>query len=81
MVIILHSTFPLRFCGGNLDCKELVAGSTLSLPIPVESGLFSLGDGQALQGDGKVSGPALEYPMERVSVRFALRDDGSLFII
>ena|SRR5690242_1484158 len=31
-----HSTFPLRFCGGNLDCKELVAGSILYLPIAVE---------------------------------------------
>ncbi len=70
-----HSTFPPRFCGGNLDCKELVAGSTLYLPIPVEGGLFSLGDGHALQGDGEVSGPALECPMERVSVRFELRDD------
>lgn len=31
-----HSTFPPRFCGGNLDCKELVVGSTLYLPIAVE---------------------------------------------
>lgn len=73
-----HSTFPPRFCGGNLDCKELVAGSTLYLPIAVEGGLFSLGDGHALQGDGEASGPALECPMERVSVTFNLRDDLSL---
>lgn len=70
-----HSTFPPRFCGGNLDCKELVAGSTHYLPIAVEGGLFSLGDGQALQGDGEVSGQALECPIERVSVRFELLDD------
>jgi acetamidase/formamidase len=70
-----HSTFPPRFCGGNLDCKELVAGSTLYLPIPVVGGLFSLGDGHALQGDGEVAGPALECPMERVVVTFDLRDD------
>jgi acetamidase/formamidase len=70
-----HSTFPPRFCGGNLDCKELVAGSTLYLPIAVEGGLFSLGDGHALQGDGEVAGPALECPMERVSVTFDVRDD------
>lgn len=70
-----HSTFPPRFCGGNLDCKELVAGSTLYLPIAVAGGLFSLGDGHALQGDGEVAGPALECPLERVSVKFDLRDD------
>jgi acetamidase/formamidase len=73
-----HSTFPPRFCGGNLDCTELVAGSTLYLPVAVEGGLFSLGDGHALQGDGEVAGPALECPMERVSVRFDLRDDLAL---
>jgi acetamidase/formamidase len=70
-----HSTFPPRFCGGNLDCKELVAGSTLYLPIAVAGGLFSLGDGHAMQGDGEVSGPALECPMERVSVTFTLLND------
>jgi acetamidase/formamidase len=70
-----HSTFPPRFCGGNLDCKELIVGSTLYLPISVEGALFSLGDGHALQGDGEVSGPALECPMERVSVMFDVRDD------
>jgi len=70
-----HSTFPPRYCGGNLDCKELVAGSTLYLPISVAGGLFSLGDGHALQGDGEASGPALECPMERVSVTFELLND------
>jgi acetamidase/formamidase len=70
-----HSTFPPRFCGGNLDCKELIAGSTLYLPVSVEGGLFSLGDGHAVQGDGEAAGPALECPMERVSVTFELRDD------
>lgn len=73
-----HSTFPPRYCGGNLDCKELVAGSTLYLPISVAGALFSLGDGHALQGDGEVSGPALECPMERVSVRFELHNNMQL---
>src|SRR5690242_15195564 len=40
----LHSTIPPRWHGGNLDCKELVAGSVLYLPIPVDGGLFSVGD-------------------------------------
>lgn len=71
----VHSTFPPRFCGGNLDCKDLVAGSQLFLPIPVEGGLFSLGDGHAVQGDGEVAGPALECPMEHVEVVLNLHDE------
>ncbi len=71
----IHSTVPPRFCGGNMDCKELVAGSTLYLPITVPEALFSTGDGHAVQGDGEVSGVGLECPMERVSLTFFLRDD------
>ncbi|ARU61186.1 acetamidase [Tumebacillus avium] len=70
-----HSTFPPRFCGGNLDCKELTAGSILYLPIPVKGALLSVGDGHAVQGDGEVSGPALECPMERVDLTLTVRDD------
>jgi acetamidase/formamidase len=73
-----HSTTPPRSHGGNLDCKELVAGSTLYLPIPVAGGLFSAGDGHAAQGDGEVSGTAIECPMERVDLTFGLRDDWEL---
>jgi len=71
----IHSTAPPRFCGGNIDCKELVAGSTLYLPIAVPGALFSVGDGHGAQGDGEVSGTAIECPMERVSLTFRLRDD------
>ena len=67
-----HSSYPPRFCGGNFDCKELGAGSRLYLPIAVEGGLFSIGDGHAAQGDGEVSGIALECPMELVEVEFHL---------
>jgi acetamidase/formamidase len=70
-----HSTGPPRFCGGNIDCKELVAGSTLYLPIAVEGALFSTGDGHAAQADGEVSGTAIECPMARVEFTFDLRDD------
>ena len=59
----VHSTGPPRHCGGNIDCKELVAGTTLYLPIPVDGALFSAGDGHAAQGDGEVSGTAIECPM------------------
>jgi len=71
----LLATFPPRFCGGNIDCKELVAGTTLFLPIAIPGALFSTGDGHALQGDGEVSGVAIECPMERVELTFYLRDD------
>lgn len=68
----LHSTVPPRITGGNLDCKELVAGSTLYLPIAVPGGLFSIGDGHARQGDGEASVTAIECPMERVELTFEL---------
>jgi acetamidase/formamidase len=59
-----HSTIPPRAaCGGNIDCKELVAGSTLYLPVCVPGALLYLGDGHAAQGDGEVGGTAIECPM------------------
>jgi acetamidase/formamidase len=69
-----HSTVTPFPSGGNLDCKELTAGSTLYLPIPVEGGLFSVGDGHAAQGDGEVGGPALECGMEKVHLTFNVID-------
>ncbi|GHO65200.1 hypothetical protein KSC_040920 [Ktedonobacter sp. SOSP1-52] len=71
----VHSTIPPRFCGGNIDCKELVAGSTLYLPISLPGALFSVGDGHGVQGDGEVSGVAIECPMEHVDLTFHVRDD------
>jgi acetamidase/formamidase len=59
-----HSTVPPRWHGGNLDCRELVAGSTLYLPVTVPGALLSVGDGHAAQGDGEVSGTAIESPVE-----------------
>lgn len=70
-----HPTAPPRVMGGNMDCKEIIAGTTLYLPIAVEEGLFSVGDGHALQGDGEVSTTAIECPMDRVVLRFDLRTD------
>jgi acetamidase/formamidase len=70
-----HSTKPPRITGGNLDCKELVVGSTLYLPIAVPGGLFSVGDGHAVQGDGEVSYTGIECPMEEVVLTFQLRAD------
>jgi acetamidase/formamidase len=71
----VHSTIPPRRSGGNIDCKLLVAGTTLYLPIPVEGALLSAGDGHAAQGDGEVSGTAIECPLERAQLTVELRDD------
>lgn len=68
----IHSTNPPRRTGGNLDCRELVASSTLWLPVEVEGALFSLGDGHAAQGDGEVAGPAIEAAFDRVDLTFTL---------
>ena len=56
---------------GNLDNKELVAGSTLYLPVHVPGALLSMGDGHGMQGDGEVTLTALETSLRgtvRVSV-------------
>ena len=60
-----HPTRPPRATGGNVDCKELVAGSSLFLPVAVPGGLLSVGDGHAAQGDGEAGGQAIECPIER----------------
>lgn len=70
----IHSTIPPRRSGGNIDCKELVAGSTLFLPLPVDGALFSAGDGHAAQGDGEVSGTAIESPVD-ATLTLDVRDD------
>lgn len=71
----VHSTTPPRRVGGNIDCKELVVGSTLYLPVEVEGALFSVGDGHARQADGESSGTAIECAMEHVALTFELRPD------
>ncbi len=59
-----HSTIPPRSAGGgNIDCRELVEGSTLYLPVTVPGAMLCLGDGHAAQGDGEVGGTAIECPM------------------
>src|SRR5213079_144928 len=45
---------------GNMDNKELVAGSTLFIPVFVPGALFEIGDGHAAQGDGEVDQTAIE---------------------
>lgn len=66
------STIEPRAHGGNLDNKELVAGTTLYLPVFVEGALFSCGDGHGAQGDGEVCVTAIETALQgrfRLTVR------------
>ncbi|MEI6245731.1 MAG: acetamidase/formamidase family protein [Acidobacteriota bacterium] len=55
----VNSTPPGKHAG-NLDNKELVAGSTLYIPVFVPGALFEIGDGHAAQGDGEVDQTAIE---------------------
>lgn len=64
-------TRPPGIFGGNMDVKDLVAGSTLYLPVLNEGALFSLGDVHAAQGDGEICINGIECPAV-VTVRFTL---------
>ena len=68
------STIQPRAHGGNLDNKELVAGSTLYLPIFNDGALFSCGDGHGAQGDGEVCVTAIETALQG-TFRLTVRDD------
>jgi len=67
----LHSIVPPRRVGGNLDIRDLSAGTELYLPVEVPGALFSVGDIHAAQGDGEVCGTAIEAPGV-IAVRFDL---------
>ena len=54
------SSNPPGIHAGNLDNKELVAGTTLFIPVHVPGALFEVGDGHAAQGDGEVDQTAIE---------------------
>jgi acetamidase/formamidase len=62
--------------GGNMDNKELVAGTTLFLPVHVAGALFEVGDGHAAQGDGEVDITALETSLTG-TLQFVLHKGGA----
>lgn len=70
----MHSIVPPRRVGGNMDIRDLTAGTRLWLPVEVSGGLFSVGDTHAAQGDGEVCGTAIESAM-RVTLRFSLLEN------
>lgn len=70
----VHSVIPPRKVGGNMDIKQMGAGTTLYLPVEVEGALPGIGDTHAAQGDGEVCGTAIESAMT-VTARVTVRDD------
>lgn len=50
--------------GGNMDFNEIIEGSTVYLPVNVPGALLYVGDGHAAQGDGELTGNALETSMD-----------------
>lgn len=67
-------TVPPRELGGNLDIRQLVAGSRLLLPVSVPGALLSIGDLHFAQGDGEVCGTAIEVA-GAVTVRLGLDEN------
>ncbi len=66
------------YFGGNIDNKELVAGTVLYLPVNAKGGLFSTGDAHAVQGDGEVNVTAIETAMDEAVFQFVVRKDMKL---
>ena len=65
-------TIPPREIGGNLDIRQLVAGSRITLPVHVEGALVSVGDLHFAQGDGEVCGTGIEVA-GAVTLRIGVR--------
>jgi acetamidase/formamidase len=71
------SSNPPDIHAGNLDNKELVAGTTLYIPVHVRGALFEVGDGHAAQGDGEVDQTAIETSL-RGRLQLTVRKDMKL---
>jgi acetamidase/formamidase len=68
------SSNPPGMHAGNMDNKELVAGTTLFIPVHAAGGLFEIGDGHAAQGDGEVDQTAIETSLT-ARLRLIVRKD------
>jgi len=72
-----YDSTPPTVNGGNMDNKELVAGTTLYLPVYAEGALFEVGDGHAGQGNGEVDVTAMETSLVG-TLQFVLHKGGKL---
>jgi acetamidase/formamidase len=68
------STIPPGLHGGNIDNWRIAAGSTMYYAVQCEGGLFSIGDPHVSQGDGEISGTAIESSLD-VLFQIVLRKD------
>ncbi|TVQ43840.1 MAG: formamidase [Gammaproteobacteria bacterium] len=68
------STIPPGLHGGNIDNWRIGAGATMYYPVQVDGALFSIGDPHVSQGDGEVSGTAIESSLD-VLFQIVLRRD------
>jgi acetamidase/formamidase len=68
------STIPPGNHGGNIDNWRIGAGATMYYPVAVDGALFSIGDPHVSQGDGEISGTAIEASLD-VSMQIFLRRD------
>ena len=71
------SSNPPSMHAGNLDNKELIAGTTLFIPVHVAGALFEVGDGHVAQGDGEVDQTAIESSL-RGKLQLIVRKDMKL---
>ena len=69
-----YDSTPPTISGGNMDNKELVAGTTLYLPVFNKGALFEIGDGHAGQGNGEVDVTAMETSLIG-TLEFVVRKD------
>jgi acetamidase/formamidase len=72
-----QAVMPPGTFGGNMDTRQLVAGTTLYLPVQVDGALFSTGDAHGCQGDGEICVTGLESPMY-ATLRFRVEKDRSI---
>jgi len=72
-----YDSTPPTINGGNMDNKELVAGTTLYLPVYAKGALFEVGDGHAGQGNGEVDVTAMETSLTG-TLQFVLHKGGKL---
>ena len=68
------STIPPGLHGGNIDNWRIGAGATMYYPVQVDGALFSIGDPHVSQGDGEISGTAIESSLN-VTMQIILRKD------
>jgi acetamidase/formamidase len=68
------STVPPGKHGGNIDNWRIGAGATMYYPVAVDGALFSVGDPHVSQGDGEISGTAIEASLD-VLLQIVLRKD------